>query len=112
MDGCAYTVPRITCSPSSLHGDRIRLLVSTSFDECNSMPTATLEISGMSCDHCVSQIRECMVSRSGVGTAEVVLGRASIDFDEQVCSVADLVAAIHDVGRFQVASFSVRDSDA
>ena len=53
-----------------------------------------------------------MVSRSGVGTAEVVLGRASIDFDEQVRSVADLVAAIHDLGRFQVASFSVRDSDA
>ena len=76
------------------------------------MLTATLEISGMSCDHCVSQIRECMVLRSGVRAAEVAIGRASIEFDEQACSVADLVGAIHDLGRFQVASFSVRDSDA
>ncbi|MCH8912297.1 MAG: heavy-metal-associated domain-containing protein [Planctomycetes bacterium] len=76
------------------------------------MPTAKLEISGMSCDHCVSQIRECLLSRSGVQAAEVVIGRASIEFDEQACSVADLVAAIHDLGRFQVASFSVRGSDA
>ncbi len=76
------------------------------------MPTAKLEISGMSCDHCVSQIRERLVSRPGVGDAEVVIGRASIEFDERACSVADLVAAVHDLGRFQVASFSVRDSDA
>ena len=76
------------------------------------MPTAKLEINGMSCDHCVSQIRERMVSLSGVRAAEVAIGRASIEFDERACSVADLVAAIHDLGRFQVASFSVRDSDA
>ena len=53
-----------------------------------------------------------MVSRSGVRAAEVVLGRASIEFDERACSVADLVAVIDDLGRFQVASFSLRDSDA
>ncbi len=53
-----------------------------------------------------------MVSCSGVGAVEVVVGRATIEFDERACSVADLVAAIHDLGRFQVASFSVRDSDA
>lgn len=53
-----------------------------------------------------------MVSHSGVGAAEIVLGRASIEFDERACSVADLVAAIHDLGRFQVASFSIQDSDA
>ncbi len=76
------------------------------------MPTAKLEINGMSCDHCVSRIREQMVSVSGVRETEVVIGRASIEFDERACSVADLVAAIHDLGRFQVASFSVRDSDA
>ncbi len=76
------------------------------------MPTATMEISGMSCDHCVSRIRECMVSHTGVGAAEVVIGHASIEFDEQACSVADLVVAIHDLGAFQVAAFSVRDSDA
>ncbi len=76
------------------------------------MPTAKLEINGMSCDHCVSRIREQIVSISGVRESEVVLGRASIEFDERACSVADLVAAIHDLGRFQVASFSVRDSDA
>ena len=76
------------------------------------MPTATLVISGMSCDHCVSQIRERLVSVSGVWEAEVVIGRASIEFDERARSVADFVAAIHDLGRFQVASFSVRDSDA
>ncbi len=76
------------------------------------MPTAKLEISGMACDHCASQIRERMVSRSDVGAAEVVIGRASIEFDERACSVADLVAAIHDLGRFQVASFSDRGSDA
>ena len=76
------------------------------------MPTAKLEISGMSCDHCASQIRERMVSPSGVGAAEVVIGRTSIKFDERVCSVADLVAAIHVLGRSQVASFSLRGSDA
>lgn len=53
-----------------------------------------------------------MVSHFGVGAAEVVLGRATMEFDERACSVVDLVAAIHDLGRFQVASFSVRDSDA
>lgn len=53
-----------------------------------------------------------MVSISGVRESEVVLGRASIEFDERACSVGDLVAAIHDLGRFQVASFSIQDSDA
>ncbi len=76
------------------------------------MPTAKLEINGMSCDHCVSRIREQMASISGVRESEVVLGRASIEFDERACSVADLVAAIHDLGRFEVASFSIQDSDA
>ncbi len=76
------------------------------------MPAATLEINGMSCDHCVSQIRECLASVSGVRETEVLIGRASIEFDERERSVADLVAAVHDLGRFQIASFSVRDAPA
>ena len=74
------------------------------------MQTAKLVISGMSCDHCVSQIRECLASVSGVRETEVVIGRASIEFDEREHSLADLVAAVHDLGRFQIESLAVRDA--
>ncbi len=67
---------------------------------------AKLEINGMSCDSCVSQIRERLVSLSGVQHARVALGNAEIWFDDQHCTVADFVSAIHELGGFQVTSFA------
>ncbi len=73
------------------------------------MKQASLEIKGMSCEHCVRQIREEVTSVVGVKTADVVMGSAQVQFDESRCSISDLVSAIHALGRFQISSFSTQE---
>ena len=64
-------------------------------------PTVSLEISGMSCGHCVAAVRSALDTVSGVRAARIVVGSAQI----AVASVSDLDAttavaidAIRDAG--------------
>lgn len=64
------------------------------------METSLIAIGGMSCQGCVRNITGVLTALAGVEGAEVSLeaGSASVSFDPQRVSRADLVAAIEDAG--------------
>ena len=61
--------------------------------------TKKLEISGMSCDHCVSHVKSALESIEGVSQAEVSLENheAEVTLSDQVID-ADLIAAVEQAG--------------
>ena len=57
-----------------------------------------LEVSGMSCGHCVHAVREALASVPGVSVKDVKVGSATVNFDETKTTVGDLVDAVSDAG--------------
>lgn len=57
-----------------------------------------LNVSGMSCGHCVHAVREALGSVPGVKIEEVRIGSASVSFDEDKATVGDLVDAVSNAG--------------
>lgn len=57
-----------------------------------------LNVSGMSCGHCVHAVREALGAVPGVKIEEVRIGSASVSFDEDKVSVGDLVDAVSNAG--------------
>src|SRR6185437_6349864 len=57
-----------------------------------------LDITGMSCDHCVARVRKAIDSMPGVNRSDVGIGRASVSYDSAVVTPERLVAAIVDSG--------------
>ena len=64
------------------------------------MSTATLKVTGMSCDHCVRAVTAALQKSPGVRSAQVDLkaGRATVDYDEQQTSPRVLANAVMDEG--------------
>jgi copper chaperone len=62
------------------------------------MKHATLEITGMSCGHCVSAIRRALSDLPSVKIESIELGRAEVSFDETVLPADRLSAAVIDAG--------------
>ena len=64
------------------------------------MATATLKVTGMSCDHCVRAVTSALKDTDGVRSAEVDLkaGRAVVDYDEDKTSPRALANAVMDEG--------------
>ena len=62
------------------------------------MRHATLDIEGMSCDHCVSAVNRALAPLPGVEIESVRIGRADVRFDEAVTGPARLEAAVADAG--------------
>ena len=64
------------------------------------MATATLKVTGMSCDHCVRAVTNALKDTAGVRRAEVDLkaGRAVVDYDESQTSPRALASAVMDEG--------------
>jgi copper chaperone len=64
------------------------------------MATATLKVSGMSCQHCVRAVRTALESVDGVSRADVDLeaGRARVEYEEGRTSVQQLESAVLDEG--------------
>ena len=62
------------------------------------MKKLKLEVSGMSCGHCVGAVREALAGVPGVKVDEVNIGSASVTFDETKTTVSDLVDAVSDAG--------------
>lgn len=62
--------------------------------------TVQLEVSGMHCQSCAALIEETLVRDPGVRQAAVDLdaGRASVDYDPDAISVADVCAAVTNAG--------------
>jgi copper chaperone len=62
------------------------------------MKQLKLEVSGMSCGHCVGAVREALAAVPGVKVDSVSIGSASVSFDETKTTVGDLVDAVSEAG--------------
>lgn len=60
--------------------------------------TKTLEISGMSCNHCVGAVRRALESVEGVKVDDVQIGSATVTFDPARTSPEAVVSAVEDAG--------------
>ncbi len=64
------------------------------------MATATLKVTGMSCEHCVRSVTQVLQNTAGVNNATVDLkaGRATVDYDENKTDPRALANAVMDEG--------------
>ncbi|MCM3764370.1 copper chaperone CopZ [Neobacillus niacini] len=64
------------------------------------METVTLNVSGMSCGHCVKAVEGSMGKLDGVKMVEVKLdkGQVDVEFDANVVTLATIKEAIDDQG--------------
>ena len=62
------------------------------------MKSLKLEVSGMSCGHCINAVREALGGLPGVRVDDVRIGSAAVTFDEAKVTVSDLVDAVSDAG--------------
>jgi copper chaperone len=59
------------------------------------MARVTLNIQGMTCNHCVMRVQKALADVPGVNRAVVTLepGQAKVDYDDDSASTADAMAA-------------------
>lgn len=64
------------------------------------MARSTLNVTGMTCDHCVAAVRNALEELPGVRSARVELenGRAVVDYDDTTASPRELTTAVADAG--------------
>lgn len=62
-------------------------------------------LGGMRCEQCVRTIEVAVNTLPGVRHCTVRIGQADIAFDECLTNKADLIAAIHRAGPFEVTGF-------
>jgi copper chaperone len=58
----------------------------------------TLTIEGMSCGHCVAAVDRALKALQGVEVEQVTIGRASVRYDPETTSQAEITDAVHDEG--------------
>lgn len=58
----------------------------------------TLEIDGMSCDHCVRAVTEALRRVNGVRVEHVDIGTATVHYDPAKVSVDQITDAVNDEG--------------
>lgn len=62
------------------------------------MTQLSMQISGMTCGHCVKAVREALTAVPGVAVDEVSIGSAKIHFDETQSDVAHIKQAVIEEG--------------
>ncbi|MCC6140242.1 MAG: heavy-metal-associated domain-containing protein [Nitrospira sp.] len=62
------------------------------------MNDVTLKIDGMSCGHCVGQVRNALARLDGVQTHQVTVGQASVSYDPEAVAVAAIIEAVTRAG--------------
>ncbi len=64
------------------------------------MARTTLNVTGMTCHHCVHTVKSALEGLSGVRSARVQLddGKALVDYDESLTSPREMSAAVADAG--------------
>lgn len=64
------------------------------------MTKSTLQIEGMTCDHCVKSLTEGLSSLQGVRQVDVSLeaGRAEVEYDEEQLDLEAIRAKVAEVG--------------
>ena len=62
------------------------------------MERIELEISGMSCGHCVASVRQALGELDGVQIEDVAVGSARVAYDPDRTRVQEVIAAVNDQG--------------
>jgi copper chaperone len=62
------------------------------------MQEAIMKIEGMSCQHCVMEVKKALKALGGVGDSEVAIGTATVRYDETQVKKEDIAAAITRAG--------------
>lgn len=62
------------------------------------MKELKLDVSGMSCGHCVKAVQDALESVPGVTVKDVKVGSATVSLDENEATVSDLVDAVYNAG--------------
>ena len=62
------------------------------------MQTVTLQIKGMSCNHCVSAVKQALGEVPGVKIENVAIGNAVISYDPDKTKTTEITAALADAG--------------
>ncbi len=62
------------------------------------MTDTTIEIEGMSCQHCVMRVKKAIEALAGISSANVEVGKAKVSFDESKIQKKDIEAAIVKAG--------------
>jgi len=68
------------------------------------MDRITMNISGMSCGHCVGAVTRALESVEGVEVEQVAVGKATVTYDPNTTSPARIAEAIEDEGYVAVPS--------
>lgn len=77
------------------------------------MKRYTLDIVGMTCDHCVTIVRNALV-QAGAAQCDITLsaGRAAVAIEESATTIARLVAAVTAAGYTVTGFRTVKDASA
>lgn len=62
------------------------------------MTLIKLEVSGMSCGHCLNAVKTALTELDGVSVTSVAIGSATAEIDSALRTPEDLVAAIREAG--------------
>ena len=62
------------------------------------MRRATVQITGMSCGHCLHAVNEALASQPGIQLESLRIGRAVVRYDDQVTSPATIESLINEAG--------------
>ena len=63
-----------------------------------STQSETLNIEGMSCNHCVSSVTNALSAAKSVKVEGVEIGKARVTYDTTQVTHAELVAAVEEIG--------------
>ncbi|MCG7379252.1 copper ion binding protein [Paenibacillus sp. ACRSA] len=62
------------------------------------MSNVTLNVAGMSCNHCVKSVEEAVKNAGASGQVDLQAGTVAVEYDEQKVNVDQIKAAIEDQG--------------
>jgi|WetSurMetagenome_2_1015567.scaffolds.fasta_scaffold00710_13 copper chaperone CopZ len=62
------------------------------------MRNISIEIGGMSCEHCVKRVKKALEGLAGIVSADVTVGKALVTFNEKVVTEAEINKAIDKAG--------------
>ncbi|MBB6023306.1 copper chaperone [Paenibacillus sp. JGP012] len=62
------------------------------------MSNVTLNVKGMSCNHCVKSVEEAVKGAGASGQVDLAAGTVAVEYNEQTVTVDQIKAAIEDQG--------------
>ncbi|MGQ8873753.1 copper ion binding protein [Paenibacillus sp. TSA_86.1] len=62
------------------------------------MSNVTLNVKGMSCNHCVKSVEEAVKNAGASGQVDLAAGTVAVEYNDQAVTVDQIKAAIEDQG--------------